>query len=291
MFFHFIPAAEKATGLSRQTIRDVLERGNKVYHRQSDHKLFSFSKEDPILIAKIEGEDFFSLEEIHEKLGISPTKFLNQINKNKFAKKIDWISDELFPEKLKQEKEPDQLEEMKSQLEEMRRQLEEMKFQFQKQQEEMKSQLQKQQEEIDRLSSREEKEKASPPPVSQEVYKPPHVFVRHSFTIKSVAKFIRDGLVCDIRSSGPKTHRYVLVNNQREYLPDLVKQIIQDHIIPVLQSETEEEREKRLESYIELKGKPINGLSMGELVALRKGINTLTPSVITDISKEVMKMI
>ena len=296
MFFHFIPAAEKATGLSRQTIRDVLERGNKVYYRQSDHKLFSFSKEDPILIAKIEGEDFFSLEEIHEKLGISPTKFLNQINKNKFAKKIDWISDELFPEKLKQEKEPDQLEEMKSQLEEMRCQLEEMKSQFQKQQEEMKSQFQKQQEEIDRLSSREEKEKASPPekvspPVSQEVFKPPHVFVRHSFTIKSVAKFIRDGLVCDIRSAGPKTHRYVLVNNQREYLPDLVKQIIQDHILPVLQSETQEEREQRLESYLEIKTNNINGLTLGELAALRRGINTLAPSVITDLSKEIMKMI
>ena len=292
MFFHFIPAAEKFKGLSRQTIRDVLERGNKVYHRQSDHKLFSFSKEDPILIAKIEGEDFFSLEEIHEKLGIPPTKFLNQINKNKFAKKIDWISDELFPEKLKQEKEPDQLEEMKSQLEEMRCQLEEMKFQFQKQQEEMKFQFQKQQEEIDRLSSREEKasppEKVSPP--AQEVFKPSQAFVGHSFTIKSVAKFIRDGLVCDIRSSGPKTHRYVLVNNQREYLPDLVKQIIQDHILPVLQSETQEEREIRMESYMESKGK-INGLTMAELGALRRGISTLTPSVITDISKEVMKMI
>ena len=290
MFFHFIPAAEKATGLSRQTIRDVLERGNKVYHRQSDHKLFSFSKEDPILIAKIEGEDFFSLKEIHEKLGISPTKFLNQINKNKFAKKIDWISDELFPEKLKQEKEPDQLEEMRSQFEKFR--------------EEMRSQFQELQKEIDRLSSRvetlEEKEKASPsekasppekvsPPVSQEVYKPPHVFVRHSFTIKSLGKFIRDGLVCDIRSAGPKTHRYVLVNNQREYLPDLVKQIIQDHILPVLQSETQEEKEIRIASYGKVK--KFNGLTLGELGALRRGIHSLAPSVITDISKEVMKMI
>ena len=88
MFFHFIPAAEKATGLSRQTIRDVLERGNKVYHRQSDHKLFAFSKEDPILIAKIEGEDFFSLEEIHEKLGLTPTKFLNQIKKINSRKRL-----------------------------------------------------------------------------------------------------------------------------------------------------------------------------------------------------------
>ena len=114
MFFHVLPAAEKATGLSRQTIRSVLERGNKVYHRKSDHKLFIISKEDPILIAKIEGEDFFSLEEIQEKLGLTPTRFLNQIKSGKFAKKIDWISDELFPEKAKQEKEPDELEDKNS---------------------------------------------------------------------------------------------------------------------------------------------------------------------------------
>ena len=97
MFFHSFPAAEKATGLNRQTIREVLERGNKVYHRKADHKLFHISKEDPILIAKIEGEEFFSLEEIHTKLDFSPTRFLNQIKSGKFAKKIDWISDELFP--------------------------------------------------------------------------------------------------------------------------------------------------------------------------------------------------
>ena len=121
MFFHSFPAAEKATGLNRQTIRSVLERGNGVYHRKADHKLFHISKEDPILIAKIEGEKFFSLEEIHAKLGLSPTIFLNQINSGKFAKKIDWISDELFPERNQQGKKSDELEEkIKSQLEEMK---------------------------------------------------------------------------------------------------------------------------------------------------------------------------
>ena len=109
MFFHSFPAAEKATGLNRQTIREVLERGNKVYHRKADHKLFHISKEDPILIAKIEGEEFFSLEEIHTKLDFSPTRFLNQIKSGKFAKKIDWISDELFPERNQQVKKSDEL--------------------------------------------------------------------------------------------------------------------------------------------------------------------------------------
>ena len=154
MFFHVLPAAEKATGLNRQTIRSVLERGNGVYHRKADHKLFHISKEDPILIAKIEGEKFFSLEEIHAKLGLSPTIFLNQINSGKFAKKIDWISDELFPERNQQGKKSDELEEkIKSQLEEMKSQfeekiksqLEEMKSQFEEkiksQLEEMKSQF------------------------------------------------------------------------------------------------------------------------------------------------------
>ena len=258
MFFHSFPAAEKATGLNRQTIRNVLERGNEVYHRQSDHKLFTISKEDPILIAKVEGEEFFSLEEIHEKLGLTPTKFLNQIKSGKFAKKIDWISDELFPEKNQQEKEPDKLEEIKSQLEEMKlqfeRKMEEMKLQFERKmeeiksqlEEEMKSQLQKKQEEIDRLSSRDS---------AQEVFKSKTVFPLDSFNINSIARFIRKGIIGKIQSSGPKTHRYVLIDGRREFLPDLVEQIIRVHIVPVMENETQEEREKRLNGYMESKGK------------------------------------
>ena len=292
MFFHSLPAAEKATGLNRKTIQDVLERGNKVYHRKSDHKLFTISKEDPILVAKIEGEDFFSLEEIQEKLGLSPTRFLNQIKSGKFAKKIDWISDELFPEKANQEKETDELEEkmkeMKSQLEEkMKSQLEEMKFQLEEkmksQFEEMKSQLQKKQEEIDRLSSRDS--------VSQEVFKSKTVFPLDSFNIKSIARFIRKGIVGKIQSSGPKTHRYVLIDGRKEYLPDLVEKIIQDHIAPVLENETEEERKARLEKYMDLNGKKIDGLTTAELAVLRRGLRDLDPLVIIDISKELMKLI
>ena len=212
MFFHSFPAAEKATGLNRQTIRDVLERGNKVYHRKADHKLFHISKEDPILVARIEGEEFFSLEEIQTKLGLSPTRFLNQIKSGKFAKKIDWISDELFPEKAKQEKEPD---EAKLELEVLR---EEMRLQFEKFQTEMA----KFQEEIARLSSKVEKlekEKAElascPTEVSpQEVFKASGTFSVNAFNIQSLAKFIRNGIVGEIRSNGPKTHKSVLFNNK-----------------------------------------------------------------------------
>ena len=307
MFFHVLPAAEKATGLNRQTIRSVLERGNGVYHRKADHKLFHISKEDPILIAKIEGEKFFSLEEIHAKLGLSPTIFLNQINSGKFAKKIDWISDELFPERNQQGKKSDELEEkIKSQLEEMKSQfeekiksqLEEMKSQFEEKiksqleemksqfEEKMKSQLQKQQEEIDRLSSR---EKVSPPP-QEKIFKSKTVFPLDSFNINSIARFIRKGIIGKIQSSGPKTHRYVLIDGRKEYLPDLVEQIIRDHIVPVMENETQEEKTRRLNKYMESKGK-IDGLTIGELSALRRGLSTLDPMVIVDISKELMKLI
>ena len=279
---------------------------NKVYHRKADHKLFHISKEDPILVARIEGEEFFSLEEIQTKLGLSPTRFLNQIKSGKFAKKIDWISDELFSERNQQVKKSDELEEIKSQLEEMKlqfeekiksqleemksqfeekmkSQLEEMKSQFEEkmksQLEEMKSQLQK----IDRLPSR-----AS---VSPEVFKSKTVFSLYSFNINSVARFIRGGIIGKIQPSGPKTHRYVLIDGRKEYLPDLVEQIIRDHIVPVMENETQEEKMKRFNEYIELKGKKIDGLTTGELTALRRRLHTLDPMVIVDISKELMKMI
>ena len=285
MFFHVLPAAEKATGLNRQTIRDVLARGNKVYHRKSDHKLFTISKEDPILIAKVEGEEFFSLEEIQAKLGLTPTIFLNQIKSGKFAKKIDWISDELFPEKAKQEKEPDELEVLR----------EEMRLQFEKFQTEMA----KFQEEIARLSSKVEKlekEKAElascPTEVSpQEVFKASGTFSVNAFNIQSLAKFIRNGIVGEIRSNGPKTHKSVLFNNKQEYLPDLVKQIIQEHILPEFDCGTEEEKQINLQKLSSEYNPKATGLSLGAFFALRGQLRRLEPTFILEVSKEVMKLI
>ena len=174
---------------------------------------------------------------------------------------------------------------MKSQFEEkIKSQLEEMKSQFE---EKMKSQLQKQQEEIDRLSSR---EKVSPPP-QEKIFKSKTVFPLDSFNINSIARFIRKGIIGKIQSSGPKTHRYVLIDGRKEYLPDLVEQIIRDHIVPVMENETQEEKTKRLNKYMELKGKKFDGLTIGELAALRRGLRTLDPMVIVDISKELMKLI
>ena len=279
MFFHVLPAAEKATGLNRQTIRDVLERGNKVYHRKADHKLFHISKEDPILVARIEGEDFFSLEEIQTKLGLSPTRFLNQIKSGKFAKKIDWISDELFPERNQQVKKSDELVKLQE------------KFQME---------ISKLQEKIDWLSSKVaslEKEKASRPaevsPREEKptVFKASGTFSVNGFNIQSLAKFIRNGIVGEIRSNGPKTHKSVLFNNKQEYLPDLVKQIIQDHILPEFDCGTEEEKQMALQKLLSEYDPKATGLSLGAFSALRGQLRRLEPTFILEVSKEVMKLI
>ena len=293
MFFHSPAAANKVTGLHLTTIKTILERGgNPTYHRKSDNKLFEIRKEDPIKILEIEGEDFFSLEEIQAKFGLSPTKFLNQVKNDQFAKKIDWISPELFPGNESETEKIDELEILREQ--------------FEKYQAEMRSQLEKYQAEmsnlhaeISRLSAKVETLEASlasrpaevSPPPQEKIFKSKTVFPLDSFNINSIARFIRKGIVGKIQPSGPKTKRKVLIDGREEYLPDLVEQIIRDHIVPVMENETQEEKTKRLNGYMESKGKKIDGLTFGELSALRRGLRTLDPMVIVDISKELMKLI
>ena len=155
MFFHSPAAANKVTGLHLTTIKTILERGgNPTYHRKSDNKLFEIRKEDPIKILEIEGEDFFSLEEIQAKFGLSPTKFLNQVKNDQFAKKIDWISPELFPGNESETEKIDERSEAELALEVLR---EEMRSQFEKYQAEM-SNLHA---EISRLSAKVETLEAS----------------------------------------------------------------------------------------------------------------------------------
>ena len=282
MFFHSPAAANKVTGLHLTTIKTILERGgNPTYHRKSDNKLFEIRKEDPIKILEIEGEDFFSLEEIQAKFGLSPTKFLNQVKNDQFAKKIDWISPELFPGNESETEKIDELEVLR----------EEMRSQFEKYQAEM-SNLHA---EIARLSAKVASLASRPaevsPPPQEKIFKSKTVFPLDSFNINSIARFIRKGIIGKIQSSGPKTHRYVLIDGRKEYLPDLVEQIIRDHIVPVMENETHEEREKSLNGYMEMKGKKIDGLTFGELSVLRRGLRTLDQMVIVDISKELMKLI
>ena len=292
MFFHSPAAANKVTGLHLTTIKTILERGgNPTYHRKSDNKLFEIRKEDPIKILEIEGEDFFSLEEIQAKFGLSPTKFLNQVKNDKFAKKIDWISPELFSgSEATNESETEKIDELEILREQFEKYQAQMRSQFEKYQAEM-SNLHA---EISRLSAKVASLASRPaevsPPAQEKIFKSKTVFPLDSFNINSIARFIRKGIVGKIQSSGPKTHRYVLIDGRKEYLPDLVEQIIRDHIVPVMENETQEEKTKRLNKYMELKGK-IDGLTIGELSALRRGLSTLDPMVIVDISKELMKLI
>ena len=284
MFFHLPAAAQKVTGLHLTTIKTILDRGgNPNYHRKSDNKLFEILEEPPIKILTIEGKDFFSLEEIEKEFALSPTKFMNQVKNKKFAKQIDWISDELFPEKLQQEKEPDLRAEMKK---------------LQKENERLSARLEDLEASLKKLSARVEKcetretslapEKAFSP--AQEFFKSSNTLDLYSLAPELIAEFIASGFVSDIRPEGPKIRQFVLFNNRKEYLPDLVKPILQDHVLPLLENETEEEKAKRFEFYINSKGK-INGMTLGDNGVFIKNLRQLKPQVIADISKAVMKLI
>ena len=290
MFFHSPAAANKVTGLHLTTIKTILERGgNPTYHRKSDNKLFEIRKEDPIKILEIEGEDFFSLEEIQAKFGLSPTKFLNQVKNDKFAKKIDWISPELFPG---DESETEKIDEAKLALEVLR---EEMRSQFEKFQAEittLQAEMSNLYAEINRLSAK--VEKASRPgelPSQEEKFKPPGNFCALSFNPQSLAKFIRNGLVDNVQAVTPKTHRYVLVNNKKEYLPDLVKFILQEHIVPLLTHESQEAGREFVKKVQDSYNEKANKLKVGEFFALRSRVRKLEPSTVMDISKEIMKLL
>ena len=186
-----------------------------------------------------------------------------------------------------------------------------MKSQFEKYQEEMRSQFEKYQTEIskfqaeiDRLSAKVEaleKEKASFPAelrsqakpgeeAKPKVFNPPGTFDSLCFNFKSLAKFIRNGFV-NIRSDGPKTHRYVLVNGKKEYLPDLVKQIFQDHVLPAMEYGSEEERKKKMNAISDIFAAKKTGMTIGEFFILRRRIRNLEETTIMEVVAEVMKLI
>ena len=131
----------------------------------------------------------------------------------------------------------------------------------------------------------------SPQEAKPTVFKPSETFCGLSSGLKSLGKFIRNGLVGDVRSDGPKTHRYVLINNNREYLPNLVKQIIQDHIVPSLTYGSDEERDRIIQQISVNYNPKATGLSEGAFFALRGKIRRLEPATIMEVTKEVMKLI
>ena len=82
IFFTFKEAQEK-TGLPSKTIWRVLKSGNIKYFRRADKKVFWIQEEEQEPFIQIDGEDFFSAEEIQERFGLSRTVFFNQLCKKK----------------------------------------------------------------------------------------------------------------------------------------------------------------------------------------------------------------
>ena len=151
---------------------------------------------------------------------------------------------------------------------------------------------------VKKLSVRVEKCETQPSPdetpekvfsLPQEVFQPPSLDL-YSLTFKTLVEFILEGFVSGIKSDGPKTHKKVLVNNRKEYLPDLVKQILKDHVLTVLDKETEEEKMKRFEFFVQYRGK-IDGMTLGEHGAFSGHLRQLKPELIFDLSTAIMKRI
>ena len=82
IFFTFKEASEQ-TGLPSKTILRVLKSGNFKYERRADKKVFWIQEEEESPFIQIDGEDFFTAEEIQERFGLSRTVFFNQLCKKK----------------------------------------------------------------------------------------------------------------------------------------------------------------------------------------------------------------
>ena len=82
IFFTFKEAQEK-TGLPSKTILRVLKSENIKYFRRADKKVFWIQQEVESPFIQIDGEDFFTAEEIQERFGLSRTVFFNQLCKKK----------------------------------------------------------------------------------------------------------------------------------------------------------------------------------------------------------------
>ena len=87
IFFTFKEASEK-TGIPSKTILRVLKSGNIKYFRRADKKTFFIEEEDQTPFIQIDGEDFFTAEEIQERFGLSRTVFSINFVKRKL---IFWI--------------------------------------------------------------------------------------------------------------------------------------------------------------------------------------------------------
>ena len=82
IFFTFKEASAQ-TGLPSKVILRVLQSGQIKYVRRADKKVFWIREEEESPFIQIDGEDFFTAEEIQERFGLSRTVFFNQLCKKK----------------------------------------------------------------------------------------------------------------------------------------------------------------------------------------------------------------
>ena len=82
IFFTFKEASAQ-TGLPSKVILRVLQSGQIKYERRADKKVFWIREEEEFPFIQIDGEDFFTAEQIQERFGLSRTVFFNQLSKKK----------------------------------------------------------------------------------------------------------------------------------------------------------------------------------------------------------------
>ena len=228
-FFHSISAAHNETGLPNAIIKSTLERTNPRYHRKSDGEIFFIQKEPQIRIFTIEGEDFFSLEEIQEKFGLSQTKFINQVKKETFPKKIDWISPEILsPGNSSSSETKNEKSEVEFLREEMQKKMDLLSSRV--------LQLEKEKEELQVSQERNSPPEKSKKTSSAEMTIPFNVFKNWSQTIfdspKAFAKFCRFGIIGQLGVNGPRRNKLVFLDGRIISVPDLLKELIVSHINP-----------------------------------------------------------
>ena len=82
IFFTFKEVSAQS-GLPSKVILRVLKSGQIKYERRADKKVFLIQDEEKEPFIQIDGEDFFTAEEIQERFGLSRTVFFNQLAKKK----------------------------------------------------------------------------------------------------------------------------------------------------------------------------------------------------------------
>ena len=101
-FFFTFKEASTQTGIPSKVILRVLKSGQK-YVRRADKKVFWVRDEEQDPFIQIDGQDFFTAEEIRVTFGLSRTVFFNQLCKKKThfldsqekSHEVTWVSPKL----------------------------------------------------------------------------------------------------------------------------------------------------------------------------------------------------